>query len=66
MVLEVEFYVTFTPEGQAHGSGGCNRFSGGYTLAGKTLNIGPLATTKMACVAAVMEQGAGSNPQLQI
>ncbi|WP_416666533.1 META domain-containing protein [Egbenema bharatensis] len=38
------------------GSGGCNRFMGGFTTAGEQLNVGPLATTFMACEAAVMDQ----------
>ena len=35
---------------QVSGSGGCNRFTGGYTTDGDTLTIGPLASTEMACV----------------
>lgn len=31
------------------GQAGCNRFSGGYTLAGDTLTPGALAMTRMAC-----------------
>jgi heat shock protein HslJ len=31
------------------GSGGCNRFSGGYEAGKGTLRVGPLAATKMAC-----------------
>lgn len=31
------------------GFAGCNRFSGGYTASGDTINFGPLALTKMAC-----------------
>jgi heat shock protein HslJ len=36
-------------EGRASGNAGCNRFSGGYTHAGPTLRLGPLASTKRAC-----------------
>ena len=36
--------------GRATGSGGCNRFAGGYQLHGDNLEIGPLAATKMACL----------------
>lgn len=36
-------------EGVASGSGGCNRFSGGYEVDGDSLTIGPLAGTMMAC-----------------
>lgn len=38
------------------GSAGCNRFSGGYSLAGSTLTAGPLMATKMACPGAGMTQ----------
>ncbi len=31
------------------GNGGCNSFHGPYTLSGKTITIGPLASTMMAC-----------------
>ena len=31
------------------GHGGCNSFSGGYTLDGSSLTIGPVASTQMAC-----------------
>jgi heat shock protein HslJ len=38
------------PEGpRASGSGGCNRFTGSYTLGSDTLVFTPLASTKMAC-----------------
>jgi len=36
--------------GRATGSGGCNRFSGGYQLHGDSLEVGPLVATKMACL----------------
>jgi putative lipoprotein len=35
---------------QASGSGGCNRFSGGYTQSGARLRVEVLAATKMACL----------------
>ena len=34
---------------QVSGSAGCNEYSGGYTLDGTTLKIGPLASTMRAC-----------------
>lgn len=44
------------PEGRIAGSGGCNRFTGkGLVSAGK-VEIGLLATTRMACPPAVMDQ----------
>jgi len=33
----------------ASGSGGCNTFSSPYTLVGDTLEMGPIATTQIAC-----------------
>lgn len=38
------------------GSAGCNRFSGGYSVADGTLTAGPLMATKMACPGAGMTQ----------
>jgi lactoylglutathione lyase len=40
--------------GRATGSAGCNRFVGGYTLAGERISFEPLATTRMACEPEVM------------
>lgn len=39
---------------QISGSTGCNRFTGGYTTDGSTIDIGPLASTAMACVGEAM------------
>jgi putative lipoprotein len=52
----LQSHITFTAEGQAHGFGGCNNFTGGYTLDGATLALGPLASTKKACPPAIMNQ----------
>ncbi|HUV48950.1 MAG TPA: META domain-containing protein [Actinomycetes bacterium] len=38
----------FTPD-QVSGSSGCNTYTGGYTIDGTTLKIGPLASTMKAC-----------------
>lgn len=42
--------------GQASGSSGCNKLMGRYTVSAGTLRIGPLASTRMACPPAMMEQ----------
>jgi heat shock protein HslJ len=34
---------------RVHGSGGCNRMSGSYTVDGANLRFGPIISTKMAC-----------------
>jgi len=47
--LGVQQTVTFTKDGRIFGDSGCNRFSGGYTVKGSQIFIGPLAGTLMAC-----------------
>lgn len=42
--------LSFLGGGQAAGHAGCNRYSGGYTLSGEGLGLGPIAATKMACL----------------
>ncbi|RYY81872.1 MAG: META domain-containing protein [Comamonadaceae bacterium] len=42
-------HVQFDPQGRAVGSGGCNRFSGGYTRSGAELRLSQLGATRMAC-----------------
>ena len=37
-------------DARATGNGGCNRFSGSYTLDGTSLSFGPLAMTRRACL----------------
>jgi heat shock protein HslJ len=49
---EVRATADFT-EDQISGSGGCNSFTGAYSTDGDTIEIGPLASTQMACVPAV-------------
>ncbi|QAY76857.1 META domain-containing protein [Sphingosinicella sp. BN140058] len=44
-------------DGQASGHGGCNSFSTRFELAsGERISFGPIASTRMACEPAVMEQ----------
>ncbi|WP_051677048.1 META domain-containing protein [Maridesulfovibrio frigidus] len=49
-------WAMFTEDGRVTGSGGCNRFNGSYTLENNTLEVGPLASTRMACAEAVDSQ----------
>jgi heat shock protein HslJ len=46
----------FGADGKLTGNGGCNTYNGTYTLDGDKITIGPLATTRMACEQAVMDQ----------
>jgi heat shock protein HslJ len=48
---KTEVDAVFGGDGQVAGSGGCNRYSGAYTLDGADLTIGTLASTMMTCVA---------------
>jgi heat shock protein HslJ len=48
--------MLLTPEGEASGAGGCNRWACRYELDGDRLRFGAVATTLMACTDPVMEQ----------
>jgi heat shock protein HslJ len=52
-----ELTAEFTGD-RVSGSGGCNRFMGGYTIKGDQLSIGPLASTFKACEESIMKQEA--------
>ncbi len=41
--------ATFQEDGTVFGSAGCNNFTGGYTVDGAAIQIGPLAMTMMFC-----------------
>lgn len=45
-----EAWFTVTPDGAFTGDTGCNRINGSAKVDGDTIDIGPLASTKMACV----------------
>jgi putative lipoprotein len=45
----VKIEVEFQPDGRITGSGGCNRFFGGYAVSGNRIKIGPLASTRKGC-----------------
>jgi heat shock protein HslJ len=53
--VEVDGWEAFTPTatfegGTVSGSTGCNRFTGPYSVDGDTLELGAIASTRMACV----------------
>jgi heat shock protein HslJ len=51
--------ITFATDRTVSGSGGCNTYSGKYSLTGDRLKLGRLAMTAMACLKpGVMEQEA--------
>jgi putative lipoprotein len=43
-------------DGRISGTGGCNRIMGKARIEGAAITLGPLATTRMACSPAVMDQ----------
>lgn len=45
----VKIEVEFGPDGRVAGTGGCNRFFGGYAVSGNRIKIGPLASTRKGC-----------------
>jgi heat shock protein HslJ len=46
----------FAEAGTVAGSGGCNDYSGPYTVDGSSIEIGPLMATEKACVEAAVNQ----------
>ncbi|WP_018185089.1 YbaY family lipoprotein [Kaistia granuli] len=44
------------PNGRVSGTGGCNRMSGQAKIAGDTIRFGAIASTRMACTPAAMNQ----------
>jgi heat shock protein HslJ len=46
----------FGADGTLTGNGGCNDYNGTYKTDGDKITIGPIATTRMACEQAVMDQ----------
>ena len=52
--------VAFAADGTLSGDGGCNRFSGGFSIDAGGISVGPLASTRRFCTepAGVMEQEA--------
>ena len=59
-IMGTDLTVNFGADGTVSGSGGCNQFTGGYTVTDGVLQVGPLASTMMACEtpAGTMEQEA--------
>lgn len=59
-IMGTDLTVAFGEDGTVSGSGGCNQFTGTYTVTDGALQVGPLASTMMACEtpAGTMEQEA--------
>ncbi|NNE56755.1 MAG: META domain-containing protein [Hellea sp.] len=50
-----EPFVNFDNDGNMNGNGGCNNFGGSYELNGQRLIIGPIMSTKKACMGPKMD-----------
>jgi heat shock protein HslJ len=48
--------LSFPEAGKVAGRGSCNRFFGPAQVSGDAVKMGPLGSTRMACVEAVMNQ----------
>ena len=58
-LTETSVTVQFDEAGQLHGSAGCNNYSGSYELNGRSFIVGPLGSTRMACLEnGIMDQEA--------
>jgi heat shock protein HslJ len=53
---DTETTAYFDKNGTVSGNAGCNQYHATYETTGTTLTIGPLASTRMMCIEAVMEQ----------
>jgi heat shock protein HslJ len=54
----VQATLTFPETGKVAGNGSCNRFFGPAEINGDAIKLGPLASSRMACPEAVMNQEA--------
>lgn len=54
----VQTTLEIAADGRVSGSGGCNRYTGAAKFSGPAMSIGPVASTRMACTPAAMDQEA--------
>ena len=53
---DFDVFVQFGSENRLSGSGGCNRLTGTFQIAGEALSIGPLAMTRRLCPPPLMDR----------
>jgi len=58
VIDRVQTTLDINASGAIGGTGGCNRFTGRASIAGRRITFGPVASTRMACTPAVMNQEA--------
>lgn len=49
VLADTEITAVFGEDGKLTGTAGCNNYSAGYTVDGKSIQISPAATTRMMC-----------------
>jgi heat shock protein HslJ len=56
VIDRIQATLAFPEAGKVEGNGSCNRFFGPVKISGDTIKLGPLASSRMACPEAVMNQ----------
>jgi putative lipoprotein len=56
VIDRLQSVLELAADGKVSGSGGCNRMSGTATIAGSRIAFGAIASTRMACAPAAMDQ----------
>ncbi|QIG48892.1 META domain-containing protein [Nordella sp. HKS 07] len=56
VIDSLQTVLDIAADGRVSGSGGCNRISGKADISGERITFSPLASTRMACAPAVMDQ----------
>jgi heat shock protein HslJ len=56
VIDRIQATLAFLEAGKVVGNGSCNRFFGAAKISGDTIKLGPLASSRMACPEAVMNQ----------
>jgi heat shock protein HslJ len=56
VIDRIQVTLSFPEAGKVAGNGSCNRFFGPAKISGDTIKLGPLASSRMACPEAVMNQ----------
>jgi putative lipoprotein len=56
VIDRLQSVLELAADGKVSGSGGCNRMSGSATIAGSRIAFSPIASTRMACAPAAMNQ----------
>lgn len=58
VIDNLQTVLDIAADGRVSGSGGCNRISGKADISGERISFSPLASTRMACAPAIMDQEA--------